>query len=294
MLKEIIELHSMGLNDREIGEKIGISQSSVHYKRHKILKLPANFSYTSMVKIDENILKQELLKGTSLTELAKIFNCKVESIWFAKQRYNIPTGKHLISKNIPISSRQEQIIIGCVLGDGTIFRRKETHTPYFSCEHSLKQKEYNYWKYKELKSLNVKYKEQQRKTIDERTGIYYSSCVIKSPCNPAFIPLYENFYINNKKRITTEILSKFTSLSLAIMYMDDGCYYKATQSVSIATHCFLKEDVELFVAFCKEKWELPFTIHKTNGIYLPKKYFSKFKQIIQPYMHSSMLYKIGL
>ena len=51
-----------------------------------------------------------------------------------------------------LSEFQQQLILGCVLGDG--YMRKKTHA-HLQITHSFSQKEYVDWKYQVLKNLVI-------------------------------------------------------------------------------------------------------------------------------------------
>ena len=74
--------------------------------------------------------------------------------------------------------------------------------------------------------------------------------------------------------------------------MDDGT--KTNSSYRLATNSFTKNSLDVFIKFCQDKFKITFTIHNENKLYLPFKYRKKFEEIIKPYVHPTLMYKLHL
>jgi DNA-binding CsgD family transcriptional regulator len=285
----LIKLHSEGKTDSEIAKIMGISNRLVFYHR-KNLKLPSNFSYKSFRKMNYEEVKKMVIENKSDNEIAAIFNVKPISVYFFRKRNNIQRDNLSLAKAIKPTQRQISILTGTLLGDATL--RKQFINPIFSCEHGIKQQEYCKWIYEELKSLDARFSINKRKAIDNRTGIYYESAICRLPANPELLELYNSFYIDNRKTITQKALESFDDLSLAVLFMDDGS--KTKSSIIISTNCFNEDELTLFIKFLKKKFNLTFHICSSHAIYLLSKDFGHFKELVLPYMHNSLLYKLSL
>lgn len=89
--------------------------------------------------------------------------------------------------------------------------------------------------------------------------------------------LYKDIYINNKKVLTDSILNRFTALTLAIMYMDDGSlvlhkdpkrpgqYH--SREIYLAVNNFTLHEVKKLQSYLKSKWNCDFRISKNKGTY---------------------------
>lgn len=229
-------------------------------------------------------------KGISCSQIDRELNLKKNWTWKFINKKNISTSYKRGFRSSILSKKQLELLHGCLLGDGSLVLSRKCKNPYFSCEHSIKQKEYAFWKFKILESLDAKYKEYIRVTPDRRNGKFYEASRVSIGSLVEFLPIYKNLYIGKKKRITKEFLENFSELSLAIMFMDDG--NKLGNSIKISTCCFSEEDLEIFINFCKTKWDIIFNLHTENKLYLPVKYYSKFKSLIINYIHPTMLYKL--
>jgi len=110
----------------------------------------------------------------------------------------------------------------------------------------------------------------------------------------SFLWLYKLFYTNSKiKIIPTNIIDLLTPL--AILIMDDGTYKKP--GVRIATNCFTKKEVELLKLALETKFNIKSTLHKNNNkyqLYIKQESMCILKELILPYIVSSMFYKLDL
>lgn len=287
--QRLVKLHSEGKNDAEIAALLNVSRQLVQTHRKK-MGLKSNFSYKSFRKMDYEKVEKLVKENKTDNEIALLCNVKPISIYFFRKRNNIERCNLKINKAIKPNKRQLSIILGSLLGDASL--TKTNINPIFTCEHGIKQLDYCNWKAKELASLGSKFSTHKRKTIDKRTGLYYESAICRLPANPELLSLYNNLYINGRKTITKEILKDFDELSLAVLFMDDGS--KTNHSICISTNCFSEEELLLLIEFFKDKFNLTFHINSNHSIYLLKKDFEHFKQLILPFMRQELLYKLSL
>ena len=105
------------------------------------------------------------------------------------------------------------------------------------------------------------------------------------------------FYKEGKKRIHPNIGKFLTPLALAIWISDDGCWIKS--GARISCNSFALNEVELLVETLKTNFCLMCNVQKTHTvnqytIYIQSKSMSKLREIVSPFLHYSMLYKVGL
>ena len=123
-----------------------------------------------------------------------------------------------------LSEVQQQLILGCVLGDGYVRKKTNAH---LQITHSFKQKEYVDWKYQILKNLVISAPKAYKGNAG-RVGYRFFTK------NLSQITDFHNRFYQNGKKIVPEIL-KLSPLSLAVWYMDDGsksrkaCYFNCQQ-----------------------------------------------------------------
>lgn len=72
--------------------------------------------------------------------------------------------------------------------------------------------------------------------------------------------LYDLFYLNGIKIISSEIINYLTPMSIAFLILDDGGWVAGYKSVRIATNNFTLQEVELLRDIFKAKFNLDCTI----------------------------------
>lgn len=204
-------------------------------------------------------------------------------------------------KSLNLTPRQQDVLIGSILGDGNLrILKKEA---FLTISHSEKQLKYVNWKYEVFRDWvltepreesRVYYKDNQRQLVSWRWS---------TVSHPVITNYYFLFYRNGVRMIPDEIDSILISpLTLAIWYMDDGSrkpYGKGaflhTQSFSIPDQkklmrCLIKNfgiKTKLSSAGLWKKRRL-FRLYITAGSFL------HFRSLVLPYILPSMMYKISL
>ena len=121
--------------------------------------------------------------------------------------------------------------------------------------------------------------------------------------------LYKNIYINNKKRLTKTIMNRFNEITLAMMYMDDGCLvlrrdmkyddvYKSRE-IYLSVHSFTVDEVKMLQNQLRLRWGVNFHLSYDKG--LPRLWCNtqntlKFLEIVAPIVKEfpTMHYKLDL
>lgn len=200
-----------------------------------------------------------------------------------------------ISKKI--SKEQKSLLIGLLLGDGTI-----TNHPDFRIMHSEKQKAYIEWKIKLLDEYKIK--NSGLKVYKSTSGYNKGQNVlaVRLSTNATIKALRRTVYIP-KKTITRRLLNWLNPLGVAIWYMDDGCINVNTSkqrssiqhTIKIAT-CVDEPTVEIIINYFNEVWGIKFRKFKEKEFYSiassTEEDCSKFIKIIKPYIIPEFLYKI--
>ena len=180
---------------------------------------------------------------------------------------------------LKLSERQVEILIGAILGDGYIYPSGKVQL-----EHSVKSKDYLKWKFQELR--NLAYEKLGSVTrIDKRNGKKYTSN--RFWLRQYFVAWRKYFYRRRKKIFPHNL--KLTPLSLAVWYMDDGCYSDkrctlSTENFSIYSLKRIKKQLKCL--------GLDAYIRSNGKIGISAKSHEKFFALIKPYIHKSMRYKL--
>ena len=184
------------------------------------------------------------------------------------------------NQTLVVTSRQEEILIGSLLGDAYITTRGQ-----IQFEQSVYQKEYLFWKHKELSSISYK-NVSFVKRFDKR--YQHESTSYRFWVRQYFVSWREKFYFKNEKIVPKDI--QLTPLSLAVWYMDDGCF--SDNKCIIATDGFSKEDICFLQKILLEKFNIKSSVKNGSKIMIKKESFNTFFSIICPHVILSMHYKI--
>ena len=186
------------------------------------------------------------------------------------------------------------IVIGSLLGDSYANSRTIEGTR-ICYRQSDKHSDYLFWLYDFFYTRgycsNLKPRKYTRKLKDmEYYGYEFNTFTFRS-----FNWIHKLFYKKGTKYINPQLEQYLTPLALAIWIMDDGCW--ANSGVRIATNCFKLEEVKLLVNMLTKLYNLNCTVQTIDGrysIYITKECMPKLRDILLPYMHPSMKYKLGL
>ena len=122
--------------------------------------------------------------------------------------------------------------------------------------------------------------------------------------------LYNKIYINGKKKLSKTILNRFDEITLAIMYLDDGCLslrkdpkyegnYKSRE-IHLNVQSFSTEEVKMLQSQLRLRWNVDFHLTYDKGkprLWCNTKNTIKFLEIVAPiiqYNFPSMYYKLDL
>jgi len=196
---------------------------------------------------------------------------------------------------LQINNHQRSIIIGTLLGDG--FLERNGKFVRLHIDHSIKQKEYLYWKYRELKTfvpskprIIISY---HRKAQKEYRRLHFATYSLD-----VFEYYWKIFYSNNRKAITNLIFSELKDpLSLAVWYMDDGYKRNDCDALRFSTESFSSAEQKLLQKVLAKNFGIKAVIHRKSkwwNLYIPHRETLKFIDLVSPYIIPSLRYKITL
>ena len=154
----------------------------------------------------------------------------------------------------PLSNQARAIILGTLLGDGSLKIQKGYSNANLQIRHSELQKEYLLWKAKMLKeiardkSVSVQAadgwsKQRKRRFISKNLS--------------ALTELHHLTHKNNKLRIRRKWLNQMTALSLAVWWLDDGSLigYGGRKGV-FCTDGFDHQSVKILARYLQVVWKI--------------------------------------
>jgi hypothetical protein len=206
---------------------------------------------------------------------------------------------HFIIPNIrsnkrigPHSSEIYEFLFGSLLGDAHGDRLMSGGVR-FRFKHSIIQKDYLFFKYNFL--LERGYVNHNPPVfMKDKLGDSYR---FDTYCYSNLLWFYQIFY-KNKIKVLPEfnyLIQFLTPLALAIWIMDDGTF--KSPGVRIAINNFTKEEGERLIEILRIKYSIESSLQKNNDryqLYIKKESMKILIDLVKPYFHPTMLYKLGL
>ena len=195
----------------------------------------------------------------------------------------------LTKKSLVLSDVQRQLIVGTMLGDGTLEKNGRYHR--LKVQQSVGQKDYVLWKYGILKNWVIS--EPHYQAVNQ-------SLRFRTVTHPLLSKLREEFYSQSTKVVPKNIDEYIQEpLILAVWFMDDGNLirrYGTIRGLNINSHSFSKDENELLVDKLKYFFGLSAAVEKNNGGYrirINQSSHGFFRTIISSHTIASMQYKLG-
>ncbi|HEY4475550.1 MAG TPA: hypothetical protein VJB92_02395 [Candidatus Paceibacterota bacterium] len=202
-----------------------------------------------------------------------------------------------------LSNKNKEVILGSLLGDGSLKIHERYKNARFSFRHSVLQQEYFFWKVDQLKEIsgeNCWWKQKADGYGGEK--LRYQSLALES-----LSELHKLTHKNNHLVIKRKWLNQLTPLSLAIWWLDDGSLITNSRRGVLCTDPFSYEEQKLLARYLDVVWSVKVKIGKIsrerNGKH--SEYYrlwirsseelQKFLRIILPHIKvASMLPKVML
>lgn len=197
-------------------------------------------------------------------------------------------------QNLVLTKKQFSLIIGSMLGDGTMRVGQGAVNANFKVEHGLEQKDLVFWKYKILEpwvftppKLSYRYHENGDK--------YLKSWWFRTVRHPILTRIHRSFYKNGIKIVPNDLIDYLDELAIACWVMDDGCYRKS--NIDISTYSFTLIEIEKLLGIFRDKFTIDGNYYRDRNkgyrIYFNVNETEELIEIIEPFVIGSMRYKIG-
>jgi hypothetical protein len=296
-IKLVNQMHAEGFSPSQMQREIPVRVNTLK-TWHDQLSLKIN-SFNETVHTNYNhkrtLTKEEFssVYDESLTDLEMSVKAKVSRRQFSKLKllygYNKVVNKVKVQNKevICLKDYSEQALLGIMLGDGHL-RKGVNRNTHGTMAHSIKQRDYLLHKYDLFKDIStgIKY----YNAICSNNGRRYKACKFYLLSNPYLNKFYDNLYINNKRELTQWYIDKYTYISLAYHFMDDGS--KSKNGYVLHTYAFAIKDINSFRSMLKKRFSLKTTLRKDNTVYIKKESVNIFNKHVVKYIHKSMLYKL--
>lgn len=203
------------------------------------------------------------------------------------------------TENSILTPIQQAVLMGSLLGDGTMRVGKNAVHANFKVDHGLKQKEYVFWKYEILKNLVTTPPKLSYRTR-ENGERYKKSWWFRTIRHPLLTDLYYEYYTTEGYRCGTKIVpisiyNHLDPLAIAVWIMDDGSYNR--QKLDVSTYSFTLQEIEFLCAIMAKKFDVQMLYYKDREkgyrMYANMHETRKLVDLIQPHVIPTMMYKIG-
>lgn len=191
----------------------------------------------------------------------------------------------------PLSKNTQALILGSVLGDGSLKIHKPYRNARFAFRHSEKQRQYFSWKASELQEISSeKYEWKQTKNGVDGWGTV--KWRYQSQALPALTELYNLTHPHGSFQIRRKWLNLLSPLSLAIWWQDDGSIIANGRKGVLCTDGFKPEEVELLRRYLLIVWKVQTTVAPKSKIkpqqvrlwFSSTEQLQSFLRIILPYL----------
>jgi len=199
--------------------------------------------------------------------------------------------------NLPYSSEIISQIIGHMLGDGSLSMTWSSKNSYFVFTQGFLKFKYTWFVFNKLSFLC---KSMPRLGKSIRNGKTYYFLQVYTRSYPFLKEIYNLFYIKNPsnkiiKVVPKEIYYWLNPISLAYWTMDDGAATTSGSGFYLHTKGFSFMDVYNLAGIIHYKFDIICSVQNHDNrpvLYIRAKYKNRYIEIIRPYFHESMLYKL--
>lgn len=201
-----------------------------------------------------------------------------------------------------LSDRSRAIILGSLLGDGSLRLQRGYRNARFSFRHSATQREYFWWKVhalEEISSPNGVHAQHDESFGKRSEKLHYQSRAIAP-----LTELYQLTHAHGRIHIRRKWLNMMTPLSLAVWWFDDGSIIGNARKGVLCTDGFSEAAVKQLARYLQVVWGIASHVgavgRKREGrheryyrLWLGTEELKKFLRIILPYtLVASMLPKV--
>lgn len=207
-------------------------------------------------------------------------------------------------RNSPISEIHKSVIIGSILGDGSLIKQRHSKNARLQIGHCSKQLGYLKWKKSILSPFVQKITEAEKpgfKVINGKdsfsTGYYF----INTIAHPDINDYYRRYYYKGKKIVNDDIINELDWLSVAIWMGDDGSFTFRKDNIfslraSVATCSFSIKELEILVEALSKFYKGGLGIDKHNNtlrLLGGSKYINNFLNEISSVLPECIHYKLA-
>jgi recombination protein RecA len=211
----------------------------------------------------------------------------------------IPGDRVMVTEDYLLGKQQIQVILGALMGDGNLSPNVHGRSgTRFRMGHGARQAGYLDWKVSLLGNIT------HSRTVNAKGAVFTDFTPL-----PELAELHDAVYFGGgKKHLTWEYLKSLTPLALAVWYMDDGCFTLRSKGVQartaggtgrieICVEAMSPGSRDRLVQYLRDTHKLDVKLMSRGARQISVLQFTtaaseQFQQIVAPYIHPSMDYKL--
>ena len=185
---------------------------------------------------------------------------------------------------IPLSNECKAIVLGSILGDGSLKKHKDYANAQFKFSHSIIQNDYFDWKVSMLSEITTisSVIRQPPDGYSKNEKLLFQSCAC-----PQLTEIWECVG-RNCFSIKRNWLNHMSCLSLAIWWFDDGSLTANWRRGVFCTDSFSKESCDILANYLRVVWSVTARVGEIGNsnkfrLYLYNEETKKFLRLILPY-----------
>jgi recombination protein RecA len=196
-----------------------------------------------------------------------------------------------LKQELFLTSRQREILVGLLLGDGHLEKQNALGWARLKVEHSVRQIEYVTWKYSEWSGWVLTPPASRLK--GNRLGTQSMNVGFATVAHPELGEFRNRFY-EGRKVVPPDLT--LTPLALAVWFMDDGSRKsRSCRGLYLNTQAFRPDEVTMLQWFLERDFSIRTSLRaQLDGLqmYIPSGEVNGFVSIVDPYVIQEMKYKL--
>lgn len=193
-----------------------------------------------------------------------------------------------LQKRSKLTSFQKEVLIGTLLGDGSLEANAYGKNFRLKIEHEKRHESYVEWKYHVFREWSLSKPKFQQRTNSWR---------FRTISHPILRRFQKLFYKDRKKIVPMKIGQILTSpVSLAVWFMDDGALGPKRKGITLNTQSFTKKENERLREWLARNFSLETSLHKDKKswrIYIFPRSVSKFVKLTKEMILPEFKYKLS-
>lgn len=191
------------------------------------------------------------------------------------------TLKAKLARTVQLTERQQQIVIGSLLGDGHLVHTTRGYA--LRMNHGIQQRAYVNWKYEELKNLT-----------NSAPQTYQRSYYFRTVSHPYFDFLRTQFYQKSQKVVPAQLAQWMGPITLAIWLMDDGSRDK--YQLRLNSQSFSLQENKHLIRILEATFGITVTVNRDKQKFrlrVSARSMPRVRQLVAPFIIPSMQYKLS-